>query len=404
MRLLELSLTKIGPFNEAKLSFLANADDPRCVAVLTGQNGTGKSIVIDAIRALFGAFACDLERDISRPGFRIEAVVRGDSVPTEPVVLTRQKSPKSFETPMAMLPHEVSTGARPAPGWVIDFWRSSRATDTYEIESLVRHDARNYLVSALQGTSRNAATTEWLAHFDYLRDSRDSNEKRTGEAVFEAMTRIINESLHDGHFLHIERTTFTPIVHQSGFDVPLARVSSGNAYLIHRMIGLLAKMYSLHLLTKSDPAKLCDAPGLLLIDEAENHLHPRWQKRLIPTILNVFPNLQIIAATHSPFIVASVANARVFTCIYRKEKGACVIREERQDFASKPVDEILLSETFDETQPYGPKITTLIEERKEAIERGDEKGLREAEKKLIDENRENFRFLEVDRLLGNKSK
>ena len=47
-------------------------------------------------------------------------------------------------------------------------------------------------------------------------------------------------------------------------------------------------------------------PATLLIDEIENHLHPTWQRRVIPALLKHFPGLQIFATTHSPFVVAGI--------------------------------------------------------------------------------------------------
>ena len=47
-------------------------------------------------------------------------------------------------------------------------------------------------------------------------------------------------------------------------------------------------------------------PFILVIDEIENHLHPTWQRRVIPALLEYFPNVQIIATTHSPFVVAGL--------------------------------------------------------------------------------------------------
>ena len=49
-----------------------------------------------------------------------------------------------------------------------------------------------------------------------------------------------------------------------------------------------------------------DKPAILLIDEIENHLHPTWQRRVIPALLKYFPGLQILATTHSPFVVAGL--------------------------------------------------------------------------------------------------
>ena len=49
-----------------------------------------------------------------------------------------------------------------------------------------------------------------------------------------------------------------------------------------------------------------DAPGILLIDEIDLHLHPVWQQRIIPDLRAIFPNTQLIIATHSPHVVTTV--------------------------------------------------------------------------------------------------
>ncbi len=50
---------------------------------------------------------------------------------------------------------------------------------------------------------------------------------------------------------------------------------------------------------------------ILLLDEIEIHLHPSWQRRILPVVQRLFPNAQIFIATHSPFVVASVEGAWV---------------------------------------------------------------------------------------------
>jgi hypothetical protein len=54
-----------------------------------------------------------------------------------------------------------------------------------------------------------------------------------------------------------------------------------------------------------------EQPAILLVDEIENHLHPTWQRRVIPVLLERFPNLQIFATTHSPFVVAGLRAGQV---------------------------------------------------------------------------------------------
>lgn len=52
--------------------------------------------------------------------------------------------------------------------------------------------------------------------------------------------------------------------------------------------------------------------GIILIDEIENHLHPSWQRKIFPTLRKVFPDIQIIATTHSPFVVQTVPKSEIY--------------------------------------------------------------------------------------------
>ncbi len=54
-----------------------------------------------------------------------------------------------------------------------------------------------------------------------------------------------------------------------------------------------------------------EAPGILLIDEIELHLHPKWQQTIIPKLHAAFPNTQIIAATHSPEVLTTVRRENI---------------------------------------------------------------------------------------------
>ena len=61
-----------------------------------------------------------------------------------------------------------------------------------------------------------------------------------------------------------------------------------------------------------------EKPGILFIDEIENHLHPTWQRRVIPALRKHFPKLQIFATTHSPFVVAGLKRGQIHR-LYREE-------------------------------------------------------------------------------------
>jgi len=55
------------------------------------------------------------------------------------------------------------------------------------------------------------------------------------------------------------------------------------------------------------PDRAREAGGILLIDEIDLHLHPTWQRTILPGLAATFPRMQIIATTHSPFVVQSLS-------------------------------------------------------------------------------------------------
>ena len=81
-------------------------------------------------------------------------------------------------------------------------------------------------------------------------------------------------------------------------------------------------------------------PAILLIDEIENHLHPTWQRRVIPALLDHFPGLQIFATTHSPFMVAGLKAGQVHL-LDRDANGVVTASTNERDVIGWTADEIL---------------------------------------------------------------
>lgn len=398
LRLRSLDIENIGPFEKAHLDFAAE-HEPR-VTILTGENGTGKSIILDAIRTCFGEWYFKPQRDIYRASeYRINA--QFDPLSDGHRFFVNIKDRSLVDSKRIQLhPNNILKGQE-IPSFVLDFWDSKKSKDDYRIKNLATIEHKNFLLNSLQGDYSNSDAAKLLTHFDYLRTSSIESERVVGERLFELSRKIVQMSLLDGgELVGIRRTDFTPLLKQAGREVPIENLSSGNAYLLQRMLSLLGKMYSFHVLAETPPEEIGKAPGLLLIDEAENHLHPKWQKRLLRNILELFPNLQIIAATHSPFIVASMPGARVYVCKLDRARQVCYVEEQREDVSNRPVDEILLSEVFDETQPFNEEISGLLQRRQEAISRGDEADRAEVERLLLEKNPQRFAYLKIEALMN----
>jgi predicted ATP-binding protein involved in virulence len=411
MRLFDLQLKNIGPFEEASITFIDENDDQKRppVTIITGENGTGKTIIIDAIRGLLmgkaGGPMGGIERNIirNRTNFEASLHLRRKAL-IEDLRSTEVNNNKLItnlpELSMAIF-HNNSDYLQDID-WVLNYWTSKLSTDSFELKSITSPNPQSYLIGSLSGVHQNIEVTQLICYFDYLRGSESPKEKIAGAFLFNTLKRIISLSLNNGELAYVSRAKLEPIIRHNGQEITLDKLSSGNLYLIQRMVSLLGKMYSVHLLKNTPVEEICNTPGLLLIDEAENHLHPKWQKTFIKNILEIFPNLQIILTTHSPFIVSSVENARVYVC---ESKGDhCVVNDETAEYSNKPIEEILLSPLFGVTYPFNQEISDLLRARKEAIQSGNKKQEKQIESRLKAINPDYFGYLDVNNLLGELSK
>lgn len=87
--------------------------------------------------------------------------------------------------------------------------------------------------------------------------------------------------------------------------LPVMSLSAGYQSLIWMVMDIAYRMAVLNPFMKE---QIAQTSGVVLIDEIDMHLHPRWQWNIINALQNVFPNVQFIAATHSPILFASAKN------------------------------------------------------------------------------------------------
>lgn len=72
-------------------------------------------------------------------------------------------------------------------------------------------------------------------------------------------------------------------------------------------------MKSFFRLYSSDPhnSKFYEKEAVILIDEIDCHIHPKWQRNLLPYLVKMFPNCQFILTTHSPFIIENLEDEQI---------------------------------------------------------------------------------------------
>jgi predicted ATP-binding protein involved in virulence len=98
-------------------------------------------------------------------------------------------------------------------------------------------------------------------------------------------------------------------------------------------------------LTCPSGMKLVDNKGIVMVDEIDLHLHPKWQMTILPQVAQALPNIQFIVTSHSPLIVGSLEWMNI---IVMKEGCAHTNTTQRIEWAvhGLDADQVLLTEFF----------------------------------------------------------
>lgn len=98
------------------------------------------------------------------------------------------------------------------------------------------------------------------------------------------------------------------IINTDGKAFNFTELSDGYAAIIDIVADLILKMQN----NGKSVTRAYEKRGVVMIDEIETHLHLELQKNIMPILTKVFPNIQFIVTTHSPFVLSSLSNAVAF--------------------------------------------------------------------------------------------
>jgi len=141
------------------------------------------------------------------------------------------------------------------------------------------------------------------------------------------------------------------------------QLSDGEKCLI-ALVGDLARRLAIANPQRENPLR---GRGIVIIDEIDLHLHPKWQRKIISTLTRVFSKIQFIVSTHSPHVITHVQPEDLFL-LSTTEKG--IIAKKPVESYGKNVDRILEDLMgLETTRP--DKVNLLLAELYETISDGD---------------------------------
>ena len=200
----------------------------------------------------------------------------------------------------------------PGVRWPLLAWygvdRLGRLHDRRRKVELTRDRWEAY-ASALDSNLDEAPLLQWLQN-EFLGDTARRQQKLPERffhtAVMEAAVQATPGITHAWY----DAVEKDPVVRfEDGHEAPWSELSDGYHVFIALVADIARRAVMLNELDGADaPARV---EGVVLIDELDLHLHPRWQRVALPRLREAFPRLQFIISTHSPQVLSSAENRHV---------------------------------------------------------------------------------------------
>ena len=145
-------------------------------------------------------------------------------------------------------------------------------------------------------------------------EEQEGKKYPTYEAILSAVQTALRDELSLGESVIFSTRYSDDIVAlktAEGTVVPFSTLSDGYRNVIKMILDIAVRMCILN--PYLEEKALTDTPGVVVIDEIDLSLHPTWQQRIIGILKELFPKIQFICATHSPFIVQSLEEGELQT-------------------------------------------------------------------------------------------
>ncbi len=351
MHIERLRLKDVGPFDDVTID-LAKGTDPQLadVYLLTGPNGTGKSTILYALASVIAGNLAELGRDLLVERMRTRssmaalcaddarcfAVVHNDFASEHELstvgpfggaalprshragVLTHLDAGRGwlrYSDSVALF--EMSQGElRPKFDWAAFAYAGVRSVSDVQITSIQEpkqspfDDSLSFVHTADTGQLAN-----WIASQNFRRlKAKEAGHADRAEQLARTIRDIeavVAQIVDDPDFAFVITDEDDDVrVRWKGVVVRLGLLPDGLKSIVSWIADLLMR---LDRIPWQDATPVLQRSFLLLLDEVDIHLHPAWQRKVLPLVQRMFPNAQIIASTHSPFVVTSVDDAQIIT-------------------------------------------------------------------------------------------
>lgn len=312
------------------------------VNLLIGNNGVGKTTVLEALalsmQNYFNRMNGITKKSIKKNDVRFTSNLVGDAsqhrVYSNPTVIKSKINLDGMEYSSEISREDETNATRTkyagkelaAAGRellnsqtkilpVICYFSTSRVVDTQKVSTSSvgknkLNDRRCGYMDCLNATLDRKALTDWafkMAMAEYRKGMPIAEYEAFKKAVGTFMQKMndLDEIPLVEYTRDFEDITYT----ENGKTMLVNYLSAGYQSLLWMLMEISFRVALLN----PEMADYSQAEGIVLIDEIDMHLHPRWQWKILDALHSSFPKVQFIAATHSPIIISSFRDAKLLS-------------------------------------------------------------------------------------------
>lgn len=192
---------------------------------------------------------------------------------------------------------------------------------------------------------------------ELIREKQDFSYK---DVSLQCVRRAVQAMLPEFTGLQVKRNPLRLVVTKDGIQHSVDCLSDGEKCTL-ALMGDLARRLALANQGTADPLQ---GEGVVLIDEIELHMHPSWQRKILPVLSQTFPNIQFIITTHSPQVLGEVDD---------RFNLFMLANDSQETVEIKPVgrmdgfDSSYILQEFMATESVSPKFQALLDKAYDAI-------------------------------------
>lgn len=403
MKIRSLTLKHIGVFENETIVFPKKKDKDKAeIHILTGQNGTGKTTILQALASKMleikpfvefsaliptnfmsnffkrfehdncqgehGKVVFENEEEFAFKGFEVKISGVHDGTELGKTVSERQE--KIYQ---ATLKEYANNYTCNFVAFAYSGYRFIEHEENVETKDKPKYNPLEKALEFDKSFTQNDYTlNQWLAVNSskraLARESGDIKGVERYDKNIKNIELIIQEITEKAiKFETVYDTNIKIVAKVEGKKLDFDLLPDGLRSLISWIGDLLMRMDALKW---ENDLPVFEREFILFLDEIEVHLHPSWQRKVLPVAQKLFKNAQIFITTHSPFIVNSIDGAYIYELKLNAE-GKCKVELPISiSDTSKPIDEVL-NEVYDiqPTQMYGEPRTIEIENFQKDVEK-----------------------------------